>query len=320
MEPTELHGNNTDPPVTEPAPQLSPDHEARPGNRLVAVWKILLFLLCAILLGPGVVYLVAMRIFGAPTRPFGPVFLLFVEAGQFAIVLGLALMLSIFERRPFGDYGLPGKEALKTNFWIGLLLGLAEGSVLIGSILVLGGYSFGTWALQSGAIVGWGLVHLVLFLFVGLYEEFVFRGYVQFTLSKLIGFWPAAVALSLSFGFVHLFNSGEGWVGALSVAMVGLLFAFALKRSGNLWYAVGLHAGFDWTESFLYSVPDSGEVIRHHLSNAALHGPNWLTGGSIGPEGSVFCFVTLGLQFLVVNWLFPAEKRSEDAVSAVIAE
>jgi hypothetical protein len=50
--------------------------------------------------------------------------------------------------------------------------------------------------------------------------------------------------------------------------------------------------------------------MQGHLSNAALHGPNWLTGGTIGPEGSVFCFLTMGLQFLVVALLFPARKKS----------
>jgi hypothetical protein len=78
---------------------------------------------------------------------------------------------------------------------------------------------------------------------------------------------------------------------------------------------VGLHTSFDWGESFLYSVPDSGEMLRGHLSNAMLHGPTWLTGGSVGPEGSVFSFVTMGMQFLVVMWLFPPnEKDKEEAV------
>src|SRR5208283_2798560 len=93
------------------------------------------------------------------------------------------------------------------------------------------------------------------------YEEFLFRGYVQFTLGLGIGFWPAAVLLSAGFGYVHLSNGGENWIGAASVATIGLLFAFTLRRSGNLWYAVGLHASFDWGETFLYSVPNSGEVL-----------------------------------------------------------
>jgi hypothetical protein len=128
-----------------------------------------------------------------------------------------------------------------------------------------------------------------------------------------MGFWPTAIVLSITFGLVHLTNQGENWVGAVSVILVGLLFAFTLKRSGNLWYAVGLHAGFDWAQSFLYSVPDSGELLRGHLSNAELRGPTWLTGGSVGPEASVFCFLTMGLQFLVVLWLFPVKTNEAQA-------
>jgi uncharacterized protein len=173
-------------------------------------------------------------------------------------------------------------------------------------------------ALEGHAIFQWGLFHLCLFLMVGLFEEFTFRGYVQHTLAQGIGFWPAAVLLSLLFGGLHLMNPGEGPVGAAGVALVALLFCFSLKRTGNLWYAVGLHASFDWGETYLFSVPNSGTVLQGHLSDSLLHGPTWLTGGTIGPEGSVFCFLTLGLQFFVVNWLFPAKKKEalSEAVGA----
>jgi hypothetical protein len=48
-----------------------------------------------------------------------------------------------------------------------------------------------------------------------------------------------------------------------------------------------------------------------------LQGPVWLTGGSVGPEASVFCFLTMGLQFLVVMWLFPV-KKSENLEERVV--
>ena len=154
------------------------------------------------------------------------------------------------------------------------------------------------------------LFHLVMFTFVGLFEEFLFRGYMQYTLADGIGFWPAAVVLSLLFGGAHLGNPGEGWVGAASVVLIALFFCFSLKRTGNLWYAVGLHASFDWGETYLYSVPNSGTFMAGHLSDAVLKaGPKWLTGGTVGPEGSVFCFLTILLQFLVVMWLFPGEGK-----------
>jgi hypothetical protein len=53
--------------------------------------------------------------------------------------------------------------------------------------------------------------------------------------------------------------------------------------------------------------------MEGHLSNSILHGAKWLTGGTVGPEGSVFCFLTMGLQFLVVMWLFPKRNASSES-------
>jgi membrane protease YdiL (CAAX protease family) len=235
--------------------------------------------------------------------------MLLQEVIGFAVPFGTAFVMSLLERRAVGEYGLPASEIFGGKFWLGFLFGLVEISVLIGLIAAFGGYSFGSFALQGNEILRWGSIHLVLFTLVGLCEEFLFRGYTQFTLGDGIGFWPAAILLSVGFGAVHLQNPGEGWVGAAAVVLVGLFFCFTLRRTGNLWYAVGLHASFDWGETFLYSVPNSGFVLQGHLSNAALHGPKWLTGASVGPEGSVFCFLTMGLQFLVVMLLFPKKAN-----------
>jgi membrane protease YdiL (CAAX protease family) len=238
--------------------------------------------------------------------------LLWSEFIGFAVAFGAALVMSRIERRPVGAYGLPGRGMFGGIFWLGFLFGLAAISLLIGLISVFGGYTFGTLALHGGEIFKSGLLFLVAFTVVGLFEEFLFRGYTQFTLGDGIGFWPAAALLSLLFGGAHLQNPGEGWVGAASVVAIALFFCFSLKRTGNLWFAVGLHASFDWGETFLYSVPNSGAVMEGHLSNAVIPaGPQWLTGGTVGPEGSVFCFLTVALLFLVVMWLFPAKKSGD---------
>lgn len=276
------------------------------GNRLVNVWKAVVFLFLMIQVAPkvtGILVLLPLNAGGGVSTVFT---LFFLEAGNFGLLLGACLFLSRLEGEVFGKYGLPRDTAFGQNFWLGLLLGLTEISVLIGLIAMFGGFSFGTFALQGMAIVGWAVFHMVFFLFVGLYEEYLFRGYAQFTLGSGISFWPAAILLSAMFGFMHLGNPGENWVGVTGVILIGLLFAFTLRRTGNLWYAVGLHAGFDWGETYLFSVPNSGTLVPGHLSHAVLHGPAWLTGGSVGPEGSVFCFLTMGLQFLLVMWLFPA--------------
>ena len=281
-------------------------------------WRLAIYLLMVVAVGAAINVLM-VRILGAP-RGVPPVSALILqEVIGFAVVFGAAVPMSLLERRRVGEYGLPAREIFGSKFWLGFLFGLVEISVLIGLIAGFGGYSFGSLALHGNEVLRWGLIHLVLFTFVGFFEEFSFRVYTQFTLGDGIGFWPAAILLSVGFGAVHLGNPGEGWVGAASVVLVAVFFCFTLWRTGNLWYAVGLHASFDWGETFLFSVPNSGVVMQGHLSNALLHGPKWLTGGSVGPEGSVFCFVTMGLQFLVVMLLFPKRAKKQPSASRVAA-
>jgi membrane protease YdiL (CAAX protease family) len=277
-------------------------------------WRILIYVLLIVLLGTFLSF-VARKIHRFPPGLPTPSAMLFQEMMSFFLVFGSALIMSQIERRSPGVYGLPAAEAFGRKFWLGMLIGLAEICALIGLISAFGGYTFGTLVLPPAGIVRWGLIHLLLFTFVGLFEEFAFRGYLQFTLADGIGFWPAAILLSLGFGAAHLSNPGEGPVGAASVALYGTLLAFTLYRTGNLWYAVGLHASFDWGETFLFSVPNSGVVMQGHLSNAALHGPKWLTGASVGPEGSVFAFLTLTLQFFVVMLLFPKRNPGSESSS-----
>jgi uncharacterized protein len=281
------------------------------GKELRGGWRLLIYaaFVAALGFGGGIV----LRQFVHPTHGvFSIGFSFTYEAFSFMVVFGAAMIMSQIERRSIGVYGLPLRGAFGKLFWQGCLIGLTEISVLIGVIVAFGGYSFGGLALHGKELLRWGMLWAVFFIFVGLFEEFLFRGYTQYTLAHSIGFWPAAVVLSCSFGAVHLGNPGEGWVGAAGVVAIGLVFAFTLRRTGNLWLAVGWHASFDFGETFLYSVPNSGLVLEGHLSNASLHGPNWLTGGTVGPEGSVFSFLTMGILAIAIHFLFPS-KRSETA-------
>jgi len=241
---------------------------------------------------------------------FSPVNVLLQEFLGFASAYGAALLMARLEQRDVGVYGLPLREAFGKSFWTGVGLGFAEVTLLVALIAAFGGYAFGKLALHGPDIFGWGAVWALAFVFVGFSEEFLFRGYLQFTLGRSTGFWPAAMFLSVLFGAVHLNNPGEGVVGVASVAVTGLVFAFALRRTGNLWLAVGWHAAFDFGETFLFSVPDSGVLYHKHLSNAVLHGDAWLTGGTAGPEGSVFSFLTMGISVVVIHLLYPARKKS----------
>jgi membrane protease YdiL (CAAX protease family) len=191
------------------------------------------------------------------------------------------------------------------RFWQGLLCGLVMISAMILLISLLGGYSLGGLALHGPAVWSYAAFWGLVFLLVGLFEEFFFRGYTQFTLATGIGFWPAATMISAAFGASHLHNTGEDIAGALSVFVIGMFLCLTLRRTGNLWFAVGLHASFDWGETFLFSAPDSGIVAPGHLLNSSFHGPVWLTGGTVGPEGSVMAFVVVALATVIFSRAFP---------------
>jgi CAAX protease family protein len=239
-----------------------------------------------------------------------PEFSLIFEGTVLAITLLTTWIMSRIEKRPFGTYGIPLQDAFGKLFWQGAVWGLAFETVEILSIYAFGGFSFGTVALAGPALAKYAIEWAIAFVLVGLFEESLFRGYAQYTLGSGIGFWPAAFVLSGLFGATHLSNPGEGWVGALSVFAFGIFGCFALRRTGNLWFIIGFHAAADYAETFIYSTPDSGLLARGHLLNSSFHGPRWLTGGTIGPEGSVFVFVVFVLCFTLFNWAYPAKKSS----------
>jgi uncharacterized protein len=164
-------------------------------------------------------------------------------------------------------------------------------------------------ALSASQAIKFGLLYGIAFLLVGMFEEFSFRGYLQSTLASGIGFWPAAILLSLAFGTLHLQNDGEGWFGALTAGFFGLFLAFGLRRTGTIWFPVAMHAAWDWGQSYFYSTPDSGFLAKGHLLNSSFHGPTWITGGSVGPEGSIFAVGILLLGAISIHLLFPAKEN-----------
>jgi uncharacterized protein len=296
----------------EGPPQISPP----PAERGVFHTHSLLFVLLRIgmyfALAEGVSYAlrwIMVALSAGEISIYSPKILTIAEVSSLAGAFAAGIAMSQLEGRAFGDYGLPLRGAFGKLFWQGALFGLVEISAVLGVIATFGSYHFGGLAIHGVDLLRWAAFWGAFFVLVGLYEEFAFRGYVQFTLAQAAGFWPAAVLLSVAFGFVHRSNPGESKMGLAGVVLTGLLWCFSLRRTGNLWFAVGMHASFDFGETFLYSVPDSGVVFPGHLSNATLAGPTWLTGGSAGPEASLCDFTMLLIFFYVFHRLYPAPTQ-----------
>jgi hypothetical protein len=229
-----------------------------------------------------------------------------------------AIVLARAEHRPWNLFGLPGRQAFGKLFWTGAAWGFAGISILMIALYGTHSFSFGHIVLHGARLARFAAFWALMFLLVGLFEEFLLRGYTQFTLTRGIGFWPAALVLSCAFGLIHLRNGGEEWRGLLAAAFIGFFFCVTLRRTGNLWFAVGFHAAWDWGETFFYSVPDSGMVAPGHLLSSSLRGADWLSGGSVGPEGSVLCFVVIAVVWVAFDRVYRHPVASSDSAAATL--
>jgi len=230
------------------------------------------------------------------------------ELMDFLIFLLASWIMGRLERRTIADYGLPWRKMLRGQFWQGVLLGFASVTSLLVAMRLTGVFHFGTIALHGGDIWKWAGIYALVFILVALREEFRARGYALYTLSAGIGFWPAAILSAAYFGYSHHGNSGEDWIGLVNAGLFGLLACLLLRRTGNLWMPIGVHMAFDWSETYFYGVADSGQVLPGHLLNSSSSGPAWLSGGTVGPEGSLLCTLLLLVLWLIcAAWLREAK-------------
>jgi len=242
----------------DPPPEISsPQSSAPPPEPGIFRSQSAIFVLLRIFIYVGAatgIDLVLQWIFAGFPRGertvYSPGVLTLGESTSLAGVVLAGWAMSQLEGRPFGDYGLPLRGAFGKLFWQGALFGLAEISAVIGVIAAAGSYHFGALAIHGMELLRWAAFWGIFFVLVGLYEEFAFRGYVQFTLGQAMKFWPAAALLSVAFGLVHI-TPAESKLGIAGVVLTGLFWCLTLRRTGSLWFAVGMHASFDFCETFL---------------------------------------------------------------------
>ena len=324
----EAHPSLTALTPTEPIPATSPSTLRRifiGKDGLRAGWSLLIFIAMV-----AAIAFCANRI-GRKLHPpdpnsmkpgaeLSPLFGIIAEGVPLAILLFTTWVMSKIERRPNSVYGF-GDSRMLSHFFSGLAWGITGLSLLILTLWKTGLLVFDHRLLFGSDILRYGAIWLFVFLLVGLLEEYFSRGYVQYTLTRglaglyhwafktrhstALGFWTSAVILSFLFGFGHRNNPGESPIGLLSSGLVAMVFCFSLWRTGSLWWAIGLHTSWDWGQSFFYGVADSGVMVQHHLFATHPAGKPILSGGTTGPEGSIFILAILALITLVIVLTLP---------------
>lgn len=300
----------SEPPVVPPIPDpsLAPAPEPRPplSRRLFlgpqglrAGWSILAFAaVCAVLIvvagflvGPHI----HLRREGIP-----PLTGLLIELSQLLPVVGATVVLALLEHRPILFYGFQGRARVM-RFVSGLAWGFIAISFLVLLLRHLGYLSLDGRAIGGAAALRYALLWGAMFILAGFCEEAMFRGYVQFTVTRGIGFWWGALLFAVIFGSFHRTNPGESPIGLFSAGAAGLIFCLSLWYTGSLWWAVGFHAAWDWGQSYFYGTADSGLIAQGHLFREHPVGSLLWSGGATGPEGSVIVLPLLVVIALLMH-------------------
>jgi membrane protease YdiL (CAAX protease family) len=280
-------------------------------NGIRSGWRFLIFVSIVMGLGQGLRFILIHAFHYQEPSDWVPSDFLLTGSLFFLSALFAAFVMSRIENRTFRDYGLPANQAFGSFFWFGILWGFGTSAVEVLLIYLAGGLSFHGWALQGNALIGSALAWFGAFVMLGLWEEFMFRGYPLTKLATGIGFWPASIVMCLLFGLAHIGKPMENWIDITSIMLYGLLWCFSLRRTGSIWFAIGFHAMSDYADMVIFAAPNTGNDGRSltgHLLDIRYHGPEWLTGGPRGIESSLMVFVILVASFYVLHRIYPESR------------
>lgn len=171
-----------------------------------------------------------------------------------------------------------GRELL-----VGVAIGTALMSAGVGILAVIGVYEGLDPRLDVGLVMG-----LAMGLGAAFGEEVFFRGFMFRLLNARLGSTVAVLVTGAVFGMSHAANPGAGLWGGISITLLaGLLLSGAYLLTGRLWLGIGIHFAWNAVQSGVFGIVVSGATSNRGILDGRLTGPEWLSGGSTGIEGSV---------------------------------
>lgn len=277
-----------------------------PDSKLRLIWRVVIFFAAGIILvsilGLALEF-VAKSLNLAPGLTASNIAL--GELGNFAVAVICTGIFAIYERRRIDSYGLPISRAFSRQTFEGAAAGVIMAGAVAGGMIALGGMQIRALSLHGSEPVISALAWLGATICVGIAEELWFHSYLQVTLWKSIGFWPASIVLALIFAAAHyFFKPGENIWDVITLVSLSLLVSYSLLRTGTLWFAVGFHIAFDYMQFFVIGTPNGGQVPVGRLLDVTFIGPAWINGGVLGTEASFLMYPAIVLLWIYVWWRY----------------
>lgn len=235
----------------------------------------------------------------------GPAYGLLAHAG---LLLALVIIPTIISLRvwkepiSFSGWSTTGGRRLAA---LGLAAGAGLMTLIVGTLWGAGAWSGELPPITIADAAGMVLLSALLWLTQAAHEEGLHRGYAFVQLSRALSFWAAAAILSLWFMWGHFGQEGATPVSLAVAGLFALVLAYSFLRSGSLWFALGFHGSWNFTQSFIFGLPNSGGSSPQALMISHLQGHPLLTGGSAGPEGSLLSLLAIAALAAFVHFGLP---------------
>lgn len=219
---------------------------------------------------------------------------LFVSA---SCVLSYILFFKKYDKRAVTELAAKG---LAKNLFIGLTIGFALQCL---TILVI--YLNGSYMVLKINPISFILIPLAIMFTVAIIEEILVRGIIFRIMEEKLGSYISLTFASILFGVLHLANPHGTLISAICITTAGFLFGTVFMYSRNLWMPIALHFAWNFTQSGIFGAITSGNEKTNSLIEAQIQGPEFITGGAFGPEGSiqaiVFCALATIVLFVMCN-------------------
>ncbi|HEM6156101.1 TPA: CPBP family intramembrane glutamic endopeptidase [Streptococcus suis] len=239
---------------------------------------------------------------------FMPLFFIFIDNAfvtlslellAFAFIsLAIILWARFVEKSPWLGLGIRKKGAFK-DFILGWGIGAA---MLITCVLLMWGFG----AIQvtsfqfSANLVGEFLILVLAWSIQGTTEELLTRGWMFSSLAAKHNIPVGILVSSLFFTFLHLGNDGISLIPLLDLTLFAILACLVMLKTDNLWVIGGLHAAWNCFQGNVFAFPVSGTQAGQAFIAVETSGPDWLSGGAFGVEGSI---ISLLIQAGIITWL-----------------
>jgi membrane protease YdiL (CAAX protease family) len=252
----------------------------------------------------------------AEENPVGlPGFVAFLLLPFSALAVVVLAWVRFVERRPLATIGLGGSRRAQ-KFLYGLLAGAGMVTAIVAGSWIAGGYhAADSWhPVQSAASLASIATLLVCFSVQSSVEELVFRGWMPSAIAAKFHLTVAILLSSLVFVCLH-FDPRANWIFVLNVFLFAVFACYWVVRTNNIWGVMGWHAGWNWllAVGFGLRVTSLDARVPALLLQLTPDGPDYLTGGIEGPEGSIVC--TLALTCGITYQLLRARRSAPSPAS-----